>query len=128
MLGVKIPQNLCFPLETNKITRGTGGEGRGGGNFTLSLPLGIMVELKRLLLPQRLLLLVHDGGGGEMLLPLAALGGGDPRALDVGWAFEPSTLAASPAPHVGTVFLGLVPTILAIYTSSSSSGPHHHRQ
>lgn len=89
-----------------------------------------MVELKRLLLRQRLVVVVvHDGGGGELLLPLAALGGGDPRALDVGGAFEPSALAASPAPQVGTVFLGLVPTILAIYTcSSSSSRPHHHRQ
>lgn len=93
-----------------------------------------MVELKRLLLPQRLLLLVvvHDGGGGEVLLPLAALGGRDPRALDVGRAFEPSALAASPAPQVDTVLLGLIPAILAIYPSSSSSSfssvPHHHRQ
>ncbi|GER32040.1 phosphoglucosamine mutase, partial [Striga asiatica] len=46
-------------------------------------------------------------GGGQ--LALAALGGGDPRALDVGGAGEAAALAACPAAHVDAVLLGLLP-------------------
>ncbi|XP_020113328.1 uncharacterized protein LOC109727583 [Ananas comosus] len=52
------------------------------------------------------------GGGGE-LLALAAAGGGDPRALDVGRAVEAAALAARPAAPVGAVLLRLVAAILA---------------
>ncbi|GAB2282795.1 hypothetical protein Dimus_017330 [Dionaea muscipula] len=63
-----------------------------------------------------------------LLLPLPALGGGDPGALDVGGALEPAALAAGPAPHVNAVLLRLVPAVLAAHPSSTAAccRPHHH--
>ena len=52
--------------------------------------------------------------------PLAAAGGGDPGALDVGLAREAAALAAGATPHVLAVFLGLIPTVLTVDHVSSA--------
>ena len=48
-----------------------------------------------------------------MLLPLAPPIQRDPSALDVSFTVKTFVLTASPAPHVHTLFLSLVPTVLA---------------
>lgn len=69
---------------------------------------------------------VH-GHGGELLLALAALGGRNPGALDMGGALEPPRLTASPAPLVRAVLLRLIPTVLTAYSSAAAAAAlaHH---
>lgn len=61
---------------------------------------------------------VGTGGPGDSSrcrhdLTLAAAGGRNPSALDVGSAIEASTFATSSAPAMAAIFLGLVSTVLA---------------
>lgn len=65
----------------------------------------------------------------KLLLPLVPPIQRDPSTLNVGLALKPFVPTASPAPHILTLLLGLVPAVLAPwtpYSSSSSPLPHHH--
>lgn len=57
-------------------------------------------------------------GTGEMLLALAALGGGHPGALDVGGAGEAAALAAGAAAEVGAVLLRLIAAVPAAHAAA----------
>jgi hypothetical protein len=59
--------------------------------------------------------------GGELLMPLAALGGGHPGGLNVGGAAEPAALAAGAAALVRAVLLGLVAAVLAADAPTDAS-------
>ncbi|RRT38617.1 hypothetical protein GW17_00017403 [Ensete ventricosum] len=76
-------------------------------------------------LPAMAVFVLHQGG--ELLLALAASGGGDPGALDVGGALEATALAAGPAPQVGAVLLGLVAAVLATHHAAAASRASSHR-
>ncbi|KAL4373095.1 hypothetical protein AHAS_Ahas05G0047500 [Arachis hypogaea] len=84
----------------------------------ISLALG-NISSKKLLLDR-----------GELLLPLVALGSGNPSALHMGLAIEATALAACPAPHVRAILLRLVPTVLAANPTCSTccSAPHGRRR
>lgn len=62
------------------------------------------------------------GWNGDWLrAAFAALGDGDPSALDVGRAREAAAFAAGAAASVGTVFLGLVAAVLAAHTAGAAA-------
>nr|GMD89372.1 hypothetical protein VIGAN_02031300 [Ipomoea batatas] len=87
--------------------------GTNEGRRALSLSFGVVgggAEAEILLLE-----------GGEVMLTLAAFGGGNPRALHVRLALKASALTASSAPHVCAIFLGLVSTVLAVNPAASAA-------
>ncbi|KAJ0925915.1 hypothetical protein HanRHA438_Chr04g0165141 [Helianthus annuus] len=57
----------------------------------------------------------------ELQLPLASFSCGNPRAFHVGLTLKPSAFTTSPTPHVLTIFLCLVPTILTIRTTATAT-------
>lgn len=57
-------------------------------------------------------------GGGDLLLALAAPGGGHPGAPDVGGAGEATALAAGAAAEVDAVLLGLIAAVPAAHAAA----------
>nr|GMC78275.1 hypothetical protein Iba_chr04aCG0210 [Ipomoea batatas] len=69
----------------------------------LQLPVAFRVSSKGVL----------RSSGGKVVMSGPSLTNGDPSALNMGRTLKPSALTTSSAPHVRTILLGLVPTVLA---------------
>lgn len=89
-----------------------------------SWPLRVLVVMS--LFMMKLKVLLRNSCSRKLLL--ASSVDRNPSAFDVGLAVKPFALTASPASHVHTLLLCLVPTVLASwshYHSSFSSSLHH---